>query len=122
VQIGSPRDIYENPVNIFVATRLGSPAINLVPRALLPDLHAPPGVATIGVRTEHVRLSRSQGGAGRVTRVEHLGDQDHLHIRLADRELVTLSDPDAGLEAGDQVSMQFVRPILFDAAGERVHA
>jgi multiple sugar transport system ATP-binding protein len=120
VQIGSPRDIYENPVNIFVATRLGSPAINLVPRSLLPDLPAPPGVATIGVRTEHVQLSRSSAGAGVVTRVEHLGDQDHLHVGLADRELVTLSDPDAGLEAGDRVTMQFVRPILFDAAGARV--
>jgi multiple sugar transport system ATP-binding protein len=122
VQIGSPRHIYEDPVNIFVATRLGSPSINLVPRSLLPDLHVPPGVAMIGLRTEHVRLSRSPAGAGMVTRVEHLGDQDHLHIRLADRELVTLSDPDVGLAAGDQVAMQFVRPILFDAAGARVPA
>src|SRR5205814_2886644 len=31
VQIGSPRAIYADPVNAYVATRLGSPAINLVP-------------------------------------------------------------------------------------------
>ena len=122
VQIGAPRDIYENPGSTFVATRLGSPSINLLPRALLPDLPAPPGVAFVGLRTEHVRLSRSPAGAGTVTRVEHLGDQDHLHISFADRELVTLGDPDARLEAGDQVAMQFVRPLLFDAAGTRVHA
>src|SRR4051794_1010452 len=120
VQIGSPRDIYETPVNIFAPPRLGSPAINLVPRSLLPDLPAPPAVATVGVRTEHVQLSRSPAGAAVVTRVEHLGDQDHLHVRLADRELITLSDPDVGLEAGDRVTMQFVGPILFDAAGARV--
>src|SRR6059058_6019282 len=34
VQIGSPRAIYTDPVNTYVATRLGNPAINLVPREL----------------------------------------------------------------------------------------
>ncbi len=36
VQIGSPREIYADPVNAYVATRLGSPAINLVPRSVVP--------------------------------------------------------------------------------------
>src|SRR4030088_982574 len=31
VQIGNPRAIYADPINTYVATRLGSPAINLVP-------------------------------------------------------------------------------------------
>ena len=34
VQIGTPREIYENPVNAYVAARLGQPAINLLPAAL----------------------------------------------------------------------------------------
>ena len=37
VQIGTPREIYERPANTYVATRLGSPGINLLPRALFPD-------------------------------------------------------------------------------------
>ena len=37
---------------------------------------------------------------GAVTWIEHLGDQDHLHIRLADHDFVTLSDPDSGLAQG----------------------
>ena len=35
VQVGSPRDIYENPQSATVAARLGSPRINLLPRAAL---------------------------------------------------------------------------------------
>lgn len=123
VQIGSPREIYENPVNTYVATRLGTPGINLLPRQLVPDLIAPSRAETIGARTEHVRIEKAGNGrgAGTVTWVEHLGDQDHLHIRLADRDFVTLSDPDQGLAPGDEVAIGFVDPLFFDRDGERLH-
>src|SRR5438477_9282849 len=52
VQIGSPRAIYADPINTYVATRLGSPAINLIPRRPYSDVKPPAEVATIGVRTE----------------------------------------------------------------------
>jgi multiple sugar transport system ATP-binding protein len=126
VQIGTPREIYENPVNSYVATRLGSPGINLLPRVLVPDVPAPAGAETIGARTEHVRIgpaARANGGAkavGSVTWVEHLGDQDHLHIALGDRDFVTLSDPDSGLQRGDPVAIEFVRPLFFGADGQRL--
>ena len=124
VQIGSPRDIYGDPMNTYVATRLGSPTINLLPRRLVPELPVPPTVETVGARTEHVRISKANGsgGMGSVTWVEHLGDQDHLHIRLADHDFVTLSDPDSGLAPGDQVDINFVSPLFFDQAGTRVRA
>jgi multiple sugar transport system ATP-binding protein len=59
---------------------------------------------------------------GTVTWVEHLGDQDHLHIRLADHDFVTLSDPESGLAPGDRVDIGFVSPLFFDGAGARVRA
>ncbi len=122
VQLGSPRDIYENPANMYVATRLGSPGINLVPRALFPDLPAPAATATIGARTEHVRIAKNTNGkaVGKVTWVEHLGDQNHLHVALGERELVTLGDPDSGLAVGDPVAVDFVKPLFFDRDGQRV--
>lgn len=128
VQVGTPREIYESPVNAYVATRLGSPGINLLPCAMAPGLPAPPGAQTVGARTEHVRIahaSRAGGGpnaVGTVTWVEHLGDQDHLHIALGDRDFVTLSDPESGLERGDPVAIEFVRPLYFAADGSRVAA
>jgi multiple sugar transport system ATP-binding protein len=126
VQIGSPREIYENPVNIYVATRLGSPGINLLPRQLIPEIPAPPQAETIGARTEHVRIRKAgcaqEAGiaTGMVTWVEHLGDQDHLHIRLGDHDFVTLSDPDQGLTPGDQVAIGFIDPLFFDHEGARL--
>ncbi|MGA2129295.1 MAG: ABC transporter ATP-binding protein, partial [Xanthobacteraceae bacterium] len=61
VQVGTPREIYENPVDSYVATRLGTPGINLVPRSLFPGVAAPAAAVTIGARTEHVRIRRGAG-------------------------------------------------------------
>src|SRR4029079_13459151 len=37
IQVGSPREIYTDPRNIYVAARLGQPAINLIPADLIPN-------------------------------------------------------------------------------------
>ncbi len=120
VQLGTPRQVYEDPASEYVASRLGSPGINLLPRDVFPDLPMPDAAARVGLRTEHVAISR--GGAGEVTWVEHLGDQDHLHIRLGAHDVVTLSDPASGLAPGDAVAVTPTAPLFFDAAGERVRA
>jgi multiple sugar transport system ATP-binding protein len=122
VQFGSPRAIYADPVNAYVATRLGSPGINLIPRALYPDIAAPPAAATIGVRTEHVRIRKSANGhaVGRVKWIEHLGDQNHLHVTINDTDVVTLCDRDTGLAVGDAVDVELTAPLFFAADGERV--
>jgi multiple sugar transport system ATP-binding protein len=123
VQLATPREIYENPSNIYVAARLGQPGINLVPRDLFPLVAAPPAVATIGARTEHLRIVRSAKAAhGRVTWIEHLGDRNHLHVRIGGSDVVTLADPDAGLGVGDDVAIELVRPLYFDKDGNRVTA
>ena len=124
VQIGSPRAIYADPINTYVAMRLGSPAINLVPRRLYPDVEAPAEATTIGVRTEHVRIRKSANGgaAGRVTWIEHLGDQNHLHVTIADTDVVTLCDRDAGFAVGDAVDIDLTAPLFFATNGDRVRA
>jgi multiple sugar transport system ATP-binding protein len=123
-QVGTPREIYENPKNAYVAARLGQPAINLLPRRLLPHMPAPAEAATIGARTEHLRIVKSEGAAahGRVTWIEHLGDQNHLHVMIESHEVVTLAAADSGLVVGDEVGVSLVRPLFFDAEGERVAA
>ena len=124
VQVGAPRQVYEDPLNVYVAARLGSPPINLAPRSLFPDIPAPEGATTIGARTEHACISKANGrrACGRVTWVEHLGDQDHLHVDLGEHDFVTLADPDSGLGQGDEVAIALTDPLFFNAAGERVRA
>ena len=57
-----------------------------------------------------------------VKRIEHLGDQSHLHLDLGGQSIVTLSDPEARLGAGDIVSLRLNNPLFFDAAGARIAA
>lgn len=124
VQIGTPREIYEDPRNTYVATRLGQPAINLVPEGVIETGGAPKGARTVGVRTEHLDISRLNGSGaacvGEVDWIEHLGDQNYLHVSVGDHRLVTLSSPESVLKAGDKVSIRAIRPLFFDASGGRL--
>ena len=122
VQVGSPREIYTDPRNVYVATRLGQPAINLIPAGLIPAGSVPAGAKTAGARTEHLRIAKATNGSaqGKVEWIEHLGDQNHLHVRVGDHRIVTLVDPETGLSGGDTVSLALVDPLYFDASGNRV--
>jgi multiple sugar transport system ATP-binding protein len=121
IQLGTPREIYERPSTAYVAGRLGTPVINLVPVELLGD-KVPPQAQTAGLRTEHIRITSGDGPGPRaqVHWVEHLGDQNHVHLKLASHSLVTLADPTQPLKAGDHVSLEFESPLYFDRAGNRV--
>ena len=124
LQLGTPREIYENPGDLYVASRLGTPQINLLPASLIPEVKIPSGTETIGIRTEHLQIAKANGGeiVGRVHRIEHLGDQNHVHLEYRGRMLVTLADPHQPLEAGQDVELQLVQPLYFDAAGRRIAA
>lgn len=124
VQLGTPREVYEKPNSAYVASRLGTPAINLIPAELLGSGTVSPQVRTVGLRTEHIRISSPDrpGPLARVHWVEHLGDQNHVHLKFADHSLVTLADPAQPLNAGDEVSLEFAEPLYFDQAGNRIGA
>jgi multiple sugar transport system ATP-binding protein len=124
VQLGTPREVYEQPSNLYVATQLGTPPINLIPVDLLGAARAPRGARTIGARTEHLRIGPANGTANRalLRRVEHLGDQNHLHLEIGDYKLTTLADPHSPWKAGDAVSLDLIDPLYFSDAGMRLHA
>ena len=116
VQVGTPREIYERPVSLSVAARLGLPRINALPAGLFAG--APAGAATIGLRPEHIR--QGEGRPARVVRVEHLGDQTRLHLTLDGHAVVTLAEVHTDLEPGDSVAIEPRDALYFDAAGARI--
>ncbi|WP_275786987.1 ABC transporter ATP-binding protein [Pararhizobium gei] len=116
VQFGSPRDIYENPVSVYAAARLGQPRINLLPADIFAS--APRGASTIGLRPEHI--SQGQGEDSFVRRVEHLGDQTRLHLSYKNHDLVTVTAAHTRLRNGDIVKIQPKKPLYFDADGMRL--
>jgi multiple sugar transport system ATP-binding protein len=126
VQIGTPRQIYEDPVSSYVASRLGSPRINLVPRSALGETPAPPLATTAGLRAEHLGLvDGARGGLrARVQRLESLSDQRLALVTLegTEQEIVTALPPDSVVAPGDAVQLQMRHPLWFDAHGHRVRA
>ena len=124
LQLGTPREIYEKPGDQYVASRLGTPQINFLPASLVPEAAMPAGTSTVGIRTEHLRIAAVNGGGiiGRIHRIEHLGDQNHIHLEYRGQMLVTLADPHQPLQAGQDVELQLLQPLYFDAAGRRITA
>jgi multiple sugar transport system ATP-binding protein len=124
VQLGTPQEVYEDPHTVAVASRLGSPRINLLPRAALGQAALPAAVHTVGVRAEHVQLVEAAGAPlrGRVQRIERLSDQYLLHLRLndTDTELIVSAPPEQLAHAGQEVGIHIVQSLWFDAAGLRV--
>ncbi|MBG1232296.1 ABC transporter ATP-binding protein [Aestuariivirga litoralis] len=117
VQFGSPREIYENPVSVYAASRLGQPRINLLPADLFG--RAPGGAKTIGLRPEQIH--QGEGFESTVKRVERLGDQTRLHLSLLNHDIITVTEAHTPLRTGDKVKVKPERPFYFDAAGARIH-
>jgi multiple sugar transport system ATP-binding protein len=120
IQVGTPRAVYEDPDSVYVAQRFGQPQINLLPAGLLPNGRLPQGAVTVGARTEHLDFRVDRDGPARVEWVEHLGDQNHLHLRLGEHQITTLTPPDTPFKPGDQVAVGLMKPLYFDAEGRRL--
>ncbi len=126
VQMGSPREIYEDPDSVYVATRLGQPRINIAPVELFDGMARPAAASSVGLRPENLVLGAESGDAGsvvaRVGRIEHLGDQVRLHMEVAGRDLVTLTDSGSLARPGEELRIAPVAPLFFDAEGRRIRA
>jgi len=116
IQFGPPREIYENPVSIYAASRLGQPRINILPADVFGG--APNGATQIGLRPEHIL--QGEGEDSTVTRVERLGDQTRLHLSFKSHDLITVTDAHTVLQSGDVIKIRPDNPYYFDANGARL--
>ena len=126
VQYGTPREIYEQPASLYVASRLGLPRINMLPADLFG--RAPAEAQQMGLRPEHIQVRQGADATSAteveplavVHRVEALGDQTRLHLQCGEHPLVTLIDPDASFDQGETVRVAALNPLFFDAEGNRL--
>jgi multiple sugar transport system ATP-binding protein len=116
VQFGSPREIYENPVSVYAASRLGQPRINVLPADVFGG--APRHATHIGLRPE--QILQGEGEDSFVQRVEHLGDQTRLHLAFKSHDLITVTDAHTQLKEGDIVKIRPNKAFYFDATGARL--
>ncbi|WP_411891980.1 ABC transporter ATP-binding protein [Yoonia sp. SDW83-1] len=115
VQYGTPKEIYEDPTSVYVASRLGSPRINILPSSIFPGDHKGP---QIGLRPESIR--HGSGVEAKVLRSEHLGDQTRLHLEVSGHAITTLIDPHDDYAANSIINISPQNPLYFDASGARV--
>ncbi len=86
-QVGSPMELYNNPINKFVAGFIGSPQMNFIDAAELGRDDA----KTIGVRPEHITVGKKSGDLeGRVSHVEHLGADTNLFLDCGSAGLIAV--------------------------------
>ncbi len=134
-QVGAPHDIYRAPANVFVATFIGSPAMNVVKGHLsgegsglrfegsgwsftVPPEHqvafekAGRGPTILGIRPESLIVDED-GGADRpgtveagVDLVEPLGSETLLHLTLGQDELVAKVGATTAVDAGQRVRLR----------------
>jgi ABC-type sugar transport system ATPase subunit len=118
-QIGSPVELYTRPANTFVATFIGSPAMNLLPSGALVGVGGTGRL--VGFRPEDVELANGRLGnaaeyEAQVEVTQYLGDEQLAYLKLQDTEIVAKLPIEAELRSGER--RKFAVPLtkvhLFD--------
>ncbi|NIZ09117.1 ABC transporter ATP-binding protein [Pseudooceanicola sp. HF7] len=131
-QVGTPRELYERPANLFVAQFIGSPKMNVLPCTSSGGTWqleggrgapgAPEGAQHLGIRPEHITLLPAGQGAcdGTVDVVEYLGADTFLLVDCGTLGRLTVRViGDTALQPGDSCGLGFDSDWLsfFDADG-----
>jgi multiple sugar transport system ATP-binding protein len=132
-QVGTPLEVYDRPLNEFVAGFIGSPAMNFLKGTmtgrgfelggglLLPADVADPSVATYGVRPEHLGIDPA-GVPLTVSVIEPTGSETLVLGRVGDQPLsaVLRGRPDVRPGAVIPLQPEPGHSHIFDAEGRRV--
>ena len=126
-QIGTPQQVFDHPVNLFVAGFIGMPQMNLFDGELfqkngkyavrigeaeivlsedkqknLADRNTKPQKVIVGARPEHITLDEREGCMieGMVDVTEMMGSSVHLHVNVAGKDCIIIA-PRLDLDAGN---------------------
>jgi multiple sugar transport system ATP-binding protein len=147
-QVGEPLELYNSPVNRFVAGFIGSPAMNFapvrvtgtngsvradnpgfgidVPAQLAPRLLPYAGRdVTMGIRPENLRIANGSDPPGLcfdavVEVVEKLGSEILLDLQVGEQTMVAAVEPTVRAQRGEKIrlALQSDRLHFFDTASE----
>jgi multiple sugar transport system ATP-binding protein len=142
-QIGTPLELYDRPDNLFVASFIGSPAMNFLkgriktngtagfegPRGVaLPLATAPASAdgrpAVYGIRPEHFAIA-DDGAEAEIVVVEPTGSETQVFAKLGGEEVVAVFRERHQFKPGDKIRLKPDSHLvhLFDeATGKRLNA
>jgi multiple sugar transport system ATP-binding protein len=129
-QVGTPQELYDGPLNVFVAGFIGSPAMNfatvkaaegealmlgnaklvLSGKAAAAVAARPPGAdLLIGFRPEHLDVTDGRGEVVKIPAtvdvVEYLGNEELIHAQAEGNEIVALVPSDRNVKSGQQIEL-----------------
>ncbi len=135
-QVGTPRELYRKPQNLFVAQFIGSPKMNIMPCTVDNGQYRLDGGGSgafegegdpvhLGIRPEHISLCEPGEGkcSGKVDVIEYLGADTFVVLDCGILGAVTVRVPgDAGPDYGAEIGLGFAQEDchFFDANGKRV--
>jgi multiple sugar transport system ATP-binding protein len=140
-QVGSPQELYDTPLNKFVAGFIGSPSMNFmelplangviggkevtfnVPSEFNEALRGAGTTVVAGFRPEHLELGEVTGPFGTVSGtadvVEYLGNEELLHVSVGNSDVVAIVDSSYRVRPGDTVTLKVpLTKLHLFAAGE----
>lgn len=120
LQIGTPRDLFEKPAHAFVGYFIGSPGMNFLPVsidgvlahmngetiALAHDYGSPTGALTLGIRPEHMALTRAEGLPAQINRVQDAGRQKFVNANVMGTQINLTLDANTEIES-DMTNVAF---------------
>jgi multiple sugar transport system ATP-binding protein len=120
-QVGTPAEVYARPANLFVATFIGTPGMNVVNGAGF----ARPAAGSVGFRPEDGKLGPRDGArwSAIVGLVEPLGSETLVHAKLDSGETVVCRVREGEIPAvGSAVGIHVAAEKLhrFDVTGRRL--
>ncbi len=121
-QVGSPLELYRAPGNLFVASFIGSPMMNIIEG----EMALQQNTTTLGIRPEHLSLSTDSGlWQGTVGVAEHLGSDTFYHVQVdgLEKPLTVRAPGHVELNYRDKVFLTPDESSMhrFDADGLRVN-
>ncbi len=134
-QVGTPTEIYDNPANTFVASFIGSPAMNLLEGEMkggtfrtegveIGGLAGPDGKVTLGFRAEDAKVSDAKAEVNAaVYTLELLGDATMITVKAGGGLVAVKAHKEYRIDIGQTAHFSVPASIchLFDATtGERV--
>jgi ABC-type sugar transport system ATPase subunit len=137
-QVGTPYELYNAPKNLFVASFIGSPKMNLLAGKAggqgvdiagigLLGAAIAAGDVTVGIRPEHLAIGQAGDVSmeGTITLLEYLGSEVFVYVALPNGQTLLAQAPGhARYQRGDTVQLGFRAKDahFFDAAGMRIEA
>jgi len=122
IQIDPPEKIYNDPNSVYVATRLGSPKINVVPSGLL-HMELPDQVAYVAFRPENVSLNSEGTFGARVETIQNLGVEEIVTMNFMDEMVRAVVKPESLSRTSKDVKFTVRKEdmLFFDNKSQRVY-